>query len=94
VYRLPVNHIFTRIHQHRSEPEVFELFYPHGFAGDKGVVVLPNFLRFYLFSEGPHGARLPSFSSESPVKRVEPNTPLGFVRPTSKVKFLRLGEST
>jgi surface protein len=30
-------------------------------AGDKGVVVLPNFSRFYLFSEGPHGARLPCF---------------------------------
>ena len=28
--------------------------------GDKGVVVLPKILRFYLFSEGPHGARLPS----------------------------------
>ena len=62
--------------------------------GDKGVVVLHQFFYFYLFSEGPHGARLPSFSSESPVKRVDLNTPLGFVRPTSKVKFSRLGEST
>ena len=62
--------------------------------GDKGVVVLPQFFYFYLFSEGPHGARLPSFSSQSPVKRVDLNTPLGFVRPTSKVKFSRLGEST
>jgi len=63
-------------------------------VGDKGVVVLHQFFYFYLFSEGPHGARLPSFSSESPVKRVDLNTPLGFVRPTSKVKFSRLGEST
>ena len=34
-------------------------------SGDKGVVVLHQFLRFYLFSEGPHGARLPCFSSQS-----------------------------
>jgi hypothetical protein len=27
--------------------------------GDKGVVVLHQFFDFYLFSEGPHRARLP-----------------------------------
>lgn len=43
--------------------------------GDKGVVVLPNFLRFYLFSEGPHGARLPCFWSQSLVRGVLPRSP-------------------
>ena len=38
--------------------------------GDKGVVVLPIFSRFYLFSEGPHGARLPCFWSQSLVRGV------------------------
>jgi len=34
--------------------------------GDKGVVVLHQFFYFYLFSEGPHGARLPSFRHKVP----------------------------
>ena len=44
-------------------------------TGDKGVVVLPNFLRFYLFSEGLHGARLPCFWSQSLVRGVLPRSP-------------------
>ena len=44
-------------------------------AGDKGVVVLPNFSRFYLFSEGPHRARLPCFWSQSLVRGVLPRSP-------------------
>ena len=45
-------------------------YFDGGIFGDKGVVVLPIFLRFYLFSEGPHGARLPCFWSQSLVRGV------------------------
>jgi hypothetical protein len=44
------------------------------FSGDKGVVVLHHFFDFYLFSEGPHGARLPCFWSQSLVRGVLPRS--------------------
>ena len=44
-------------------------------SGDKGVAVLHQFLRFYLFSEAPHGARLPCFWSQSLVRGVLPRSP-------------------
>ena len=44
-------------------------------VGDKGVVVLHQFFDFYLFSEGPHGARLPCFWSQSLVRGVLPRSP-------------------
>ena len=50
----------------------------------KGVVVLPIFLRFYLFSEGPHGARLPCFWSQSLVRSVHLRNPKGTI---CEVKF-------
>ena len=46
-----------------------------GISGDKGVVVLHQFFYFYLFSEGPHGARLPCFWSQSLVRGVLPRSP-------------------
>ena len=45
------------------------------FVGDKGVVVLHQFFDFYLFSEGPRGARLPCFWSQSLVRGVLPRNP-------------------
>ena len=48
-------------------------------AGDKGVAVLPKILRFYLFSEGPHGARLPCFWSQSLVRGVHLRNPKGTI---------------
>ena len=52
--------------------------------GDKGVAVLPKILRFYLFSEGPHGARLPCFWSQSLVRSVHLRNPKGTI---CEVKF-------
>ena len=48
-------------------------------VGDKGVAVLPKILRFYLFSEGPHGARLPCFWSQSLVRSVHLRNPKGTI---------------
>jgi len=57
-------------------------------TGDKGVAVLPKILRFYLFSEGPHGARLPCFWSQSLVRSVHLRNPKGTI---CEVKFCPRG---
>ena len=79
---VPQANVFRRMLLKSSRGQVLEDM------GDKGVAVLPQFLRFYLFSEGPHGARLPCFWSQSLVRSVHLRNPKGTI---CEVKFCPRG---